>query len=269
MDSLYDELTSGDQNPNKPEDFIKPLSKDYEQMDSIYDGQNLTNPEDFIRPPSKNYEEIQIVNLTGDLKSSLTNAKSSKLSDLEEIVIGILFIQITSKIIPYLTNWKTKTLEDEQIKSMALEGFAVCRKIIEQMKFHNKDISTALIAKGKEDDIDLRSVMFPQSKTPENNPIPIAIIRAHPSHFADYGFLIWEHMFASFDIIESSRTDLRFMFDVMQKDGYIHKTVRLTDMLNWINDTYELAIDKLQYNDFKKDSKRNAIYSYAKSAYLK
>ncbi len=72
-------------------------------------------------------------------------------------------------------------------------------------------------------------------------------------------------MWETFGITESSRTDVRFMFDNMQKESLIHKGITQTRILEWINETYEITMGKLPFKNFKHDLKRNAIYSIAKN----
>ena len=41
-------------------------------------------------------------------------------------------------------------------------------------------------------------------------------------------------LYTSFKIEEKNRTDLRFMFEIMQNQGLIYNNVRYVDYLNWI-----------------------------------
>lgn len=43
----------------------------------------------------------------------------------------------------------------------------------------------------------------------------------YPHIFKGSGFELWERMFEDFKITESSRTDVRFILEVLKKDGYI------------------------------------------------
>jgi hypothetical protein len=88
----------------------------------------------------------------------------------------------------------------------------------------------------------------------------------HGNIFKDNAFDVWQSMFESFNIKESSNTDLRFMFEVMKYNGQIHKTVTLTGMTEWINETYDFAITKLQYTNFKgsSNSQRMGVYNLTK-----
>jgi len=87
----------------------------------------------------------------------------------------------------------------------------------------------------------------------------------HNAYFKDNAFEVWQSMFTDFKIKESSRTDVKFMFEIMKYEKLIHPTVTQTALLNWINDTYQLTISKARYIDFKNDTKRLAIFNKAKS----
>lgn len=85
--------------------------------------------------------------------------------------------------------------------------------------------------------------------------------------FIGNAFEIWQYMFESFAIKSSSRTDFKFMFEVMKKDKLIHETVSQTAMLNWVDKTYGIIIEKINPKDFKNDTKRMNVYSDAKNLY--
>lgn len=87
----------------------------------------------------------------------------------------------------------------------------------------------------------------------------------HQEIFKDNAFIVWQSMWESFDIKAGSRTDTRFMIDVMRKDGLIHKGVTYTRILDWISETYQIIIGKLPYKNFKNDTIRNSIYRTAKN----
>lgn len=69
-------------------------------------------------------------------------------------------------------------------------------------------------------------------------------------------------MFDSFKINESSRTDVKFMYEAMKKDGLIYPTVNQTSFLDWINKTYNLSIEKT--SNYSKTITRESIYNNAK-----
>lgn len=87
----------------------------------------------------------------------------------------------------------------------------------------------------------------------------------HNHIFKGNAFEVWQSMFESFQITESSRTDVKFMFEVMKKDGLIHNTVNQKTFLDWISETYEMTIEKT--SNYSKTTYRNSIYSNAKQLY--
>jgi len=87
----------------------------------------------------------------------------------------------------------------------------------------------------------------------------------HNHIFISNAFKVWQSMYNYFKIKESSRTDIKFMFEIMKYEKLIHPTVTQTALLNWINETYQLTISKARYIDFKNDTKRLAIFNKAKS----
>lgn len=71
----------------------------------------------------------------------------------------------------------------------------------------------------------------------------------HNHIFKGNSFRIWQSMFNDFKIKESSRADIKFMFEIMKYEKLIHQTVSQVALLNWINETYELTISKTRYID--------------------
>jgi len=75
----------------------------------------------------------------------------------------------------------------------------------------------------------------------------------HLHIFKDNAFYLFNKFFEDQKIQDSDRTKVRFIFDAMQKDTYIHSTVKQVDFLNWINDTYERNISKPNWSDYTKN----------------
>jgi hypothetical protein len=94
---------------------------------------------------------------------------------------------------------------------------------------------------------------------------PIQVIFKHSNIFKNNAFEVWESMYESFDIKESSRSDVKFMFEVMKKDGLIFETVNQKSLLEWIDQTYGIIIQKT--SNISKTTERNSIYSNAKQLY--
>lgn len=84
----------------------------------------------------------------------------------------------------------------------------------------------------------------------------------HNDYFKDNAFNIWERLFENFNINETKRTDLRFMYEIMKYNGQIHKTVTVKNITDWINETYDFSIDKLQYTSIKSKSNENRMSIY-------
>ncbi|HLF51059.1 hypothetical protein [Flavobacterium sp.] len=88
------------------------------------------------------------------------------------------------------------------------------------------------------------------------------VINKHNDIFKDNAFQIWQNMFNHFEITESQRTDLDFMFQVMKYNNLIHKNIGLTDIKVWINDTYHLSVEKIKYTDIKSSANKNRMATY-------
>lgn len=84
----------------------------------------------------------------------------------------------------------------------------------------------------------------------------------HDHIFKDNAFEIWEAMYNAFQITKRSRTDLRFMYEIMKYNKEIHDTVTVTNILNWINEVYDFGIDKLHYTNINDNSNRMRRNTY-------
>lgn len=92
----------------------------------------------------------------------------------------------------------------------------------------------------------------------------------HNHIFKGNAFEVWQYMFDEFGINESSRTDVKFMFEEMRKkgEGLIHNTVNQTTFLEWIASTYkDLIIQKT--SNHSRTKVRLQAYSRAKELYKK
>lgn len=84
--------------------------------------------------------------------------------------------------------------------------------------------------------------------------------------FKGNAFEVWQSMYDSFQITENSRTDVKFMFEEMKKDGLIHKTVNQKTFLDWLSEPpYQITIQKT--SNYSKTNVRNSIYHSAKQLY--
>ena len=100
-----------------------------------------------------------------------------------------------------------------------------------------------------------------ESKTIEAEKVEIKP-QKHTDYFKDNAFEIWERLFENFNIDKTKRTDLRFMYEIMKHNGQIHKTVTVKSITDWINETYDFGIDKLQYTNIKSKSNENRMSIY-------
>ncbi|HRO09827.1 MAG: hypothetical protein IT246_09165 [Bacteroidia bacterium] len=83
--------------------------------------------------------------------------------------------------------------------------------------------------------------------------------------FKGNAFEVWESMFDSFQIKENSRTDVKFIFEEMKKDGLIHNTVNQKSFLDWILEKHDIVIEKT--SNYSKTKERISIYRNAKQLY--
>ena len=89
----------------------------------------------------------------------------------------------------------------------------------------------------------------------------------NPNIFTNNGFDLWSYLFNEWEIKESSRTDVKFIFEEMKKEGFIHKNVNQHNFLEWINDIYELNIGKTSNHNRTTNrikAFKNAISLYSK-----
>ena len=91
-----------------------------------------------------------------------------------------------------------------------------------------------------------------------------SITGKYPQIFINNYFEVWQSMFDAFQVNSSSRTDVKFMFDIMKKNEMIYDTVREVDFLKWLNETYDLEVQKISFADLR-STKRLAIFHQAKA----
>ena len=88
----------------------------------------------------------------------------------------------------------------------------------------------------------------------------------HNHIFKGNAIEVWHSMFNEFEVNESSRTDVKFMFEVMKSDELIHNTVNQKAFLEWITLSYDGIIIEKTSNYSKTTTRRNA-YARAKELY--
>lgn len=102
-----------------------------------------------------------------------------------------------------------------------------------------------------------------ESGAAENNEI---IKELHNHIFKNNAIDVFQSMFDSFGITENSRTDVKFIFEEMKKDGLIQKTVNQKTFLDWLSEPpYQITVQKT--SNYSKTKTRNSIYSTAKQLY--
>jgi hypothetical protein len=92
--------------------------------------------------------------------------------------------------------------------------------------------------------------------------------KLHNDIFKDNAFEMWRSLFDSFKIAKTCRTDVKFIFEEMKKDGLINKTVNQKFFLDWITENHDgLLIEKTSNHSRTKE--RISIYENAKAIYIK
>lgn len=86
----------------------------------------------------------------------------------------------------------------------------------------------------------------------------------HSHIFKNNSFTIWEKFFEHLEVNESKRTDMRFIFEVMKRDELIHSTITVKNIQDWICETYEFALDKLQFTNINDASNKKRMKDYLK-----
>ena len=69
-------------------------------------------------------------------------------------------------------------------------------------------------------------------------------------------------MFDEFEVNSSSRRDLRFMLEVMKNNNQIHDNIGEKIYRTWVNDTFELEVQKLGFTNFKDSANSNRLSIY-------
>src|SRR5690606_4991398 len=88
----------------------------------------------------------------------------------------------------------------------------------------------------------------------------------HNHIFVNNAFEVWQSMFDEFNINESKRSDVKFMFEIMRKEKMIYDTVKQVSFLKWISETYEGMIIEKTSNYSKTITRMNA-FNRAKELY--
>jgi hypothetical protein len=121
-----------------------------------------------------------------------------------------------------------------------------------------KDIYEEITKQFKEDKLEINQHEQPKQEKKH----------LHTQIFQANAYQVWQYMYEHFGVKESSRTDFKFMFDAMQYYGLIHTTVSQVAMLDWVNNTYHISIEKITpKKGFKQDTRRMNVFREAKELY--
>lgn len=151
-------------------------------------------------------------------------------------------------------------LFEEAINTLAKIGVNISRSslnsIFEEVRVQLKEV------------IDTQRIAILQTKEEREIVQPEVVSNTtnlHSHIFKNNAFDVWRSMFEAFNITEKDRSDVKFMFEEMKKDGLIHNTVTQKHYLDWISKTYEITVGKT--NNYSRTSTRMSIYSTAKQLY--
>lgn len=113
----------------------------------------------------------------------------------------------------------------------------------------------------------LNKYLTQQTETTNEAKKPDEVKKEWHNHiFKGNAFDVWQSMFDEFDINESSRTDVKFMFEEMKKEGLIFNTVNQKTFLEWITSTYNgLIVQKI--SNHNRTQQRLQAYARAKELY--
>ena len=137
--------------------------------------------------------------------------------------------------------------------------------IVEAYSSSYRDTIKALV-KRYDDVYDQINKPFKESQ-PEKQQPETRKPNKHSHIFIGNAFDVWQYMFDFFGVKSSSRRDFKFMFDIMKYDKLIQDTVNQTAMFKWVDTTYGIIIEKINPNDFKKDTKRMRVYKHARTLF--
>jgi flagellin-specific chaperone FliS len=154
---------------------------------------------------------------------------NERANDIQKFVINL-----------YVSNYK------ETIKTIVNRYKSSFNKIIEDFLIENEEYA----------------VLKSENKSTDNKEYKF------PHIFESNSFEMWEDLYEAFEIKSNSRTDTKFIFEEMKKDGFIHKIISQKSFLDWIFNTYDgLIIEKTSNHSRTRNRLRD--YDIAKSKYLK
>lgn len=232
--------------------FFQNLKPQYEKQLPIINGKLETNKYSGItkaKMHTKNSLIEVLIRSTNNLLTqinSTTQYKKGLLTEPQKIKLELILNEREMKLKQgYINN---STNEEQRYREILKEWFVDEKRFIDEITPLLKDVQIG------QTQTDIEQTVIDNSDEVK--------IELHNHIFKDNAFVIWERLFENFNINETKRTDLRFMYEIMKYKEQIHKTVTVKNITDWINDTYQFSIEKLQYTDIKNKSNENRMSIY-------
>jgi hypothetical protein len=216
-----------------------------------------------------NIEKKIFTEIDGFRKYYLENGIISFPMDCPDLIPNYFDLALKNYLDKQILLLNTMFVEADQKKKFVLNEIEKIKSSIEVLKEDIK-IKIYFIRDNKKKQVDILDSYLNFLKNKLNGqPQQSEIINVlevkkelHNNIFTDNAFYVWERLFENFNINETKRTDLRFMYEIMKYNGQIHKTVTVKNITDWINETYNFNIDKLQYTSIKSTSNENRMSIY-------
>ena len=98
-----------------------------------------------------------------------------------------------------------------------------------------------------------------------NNNIKTEKANPHPRIFKErIHFDLFKHLQTT---VKNKLADYSFIFRRMQEDGYIFESIKESEFRLWLNEVYQIPLDKLKLLDYCKTAPKESIYTTAKHIY--
>lgn len=187
-----------------------------------------------------------LMNLTNNLLTQINTAtlyEKGLLTELQKVKLELVVNERKMKLQQgYVNNSQS---EEQRYRGILKEWYADEKQFIDEV--------TPLVK------------ALPPQQAEANKPNEVQK-NLHSQIFKGNAFEVWESLFESFGITESSRTDVKFIYEEMKKEGLIHNTVSQIAFLEWITINHNgLIVEKTSNHSRTKN--RLTIYSNAKKLY--
>ncbi|WP_312922943.1 hypothetical protein [Empedobacter brevis] len=200
-------------------------------------------------------------------KNNLSNVENEQLSISEQI----FYIEMLSDIKSDKRDMelKIKNVLFDFYKDETGNGYNLS-KIEELIKFLKIEIQENFKKNNLKKILSVAKDILKTYKTSKDETINhnTNLINKYPSIFTTKGYKIWCGALIEFDLLNRDkvpRTDLRFIYEIMKTDSYIHEPVTITNFTNWLNEENIInkTIDKLQWTGINNSSnkKRMGLYN--------